>query len=140
MHRVLEEREKHMLELDKERKRTPDYKLQQFKDLFVIEYDNYLKDGEIFDMFNMLYNFLRETKRMEVPQDMIKAAMEYGKNKVMTDLKNDGSMKSALASVVNDPDNPDVKRYARNYCVQCFFDKITDIKQFVNGFTLQDVV
>ena len=44
MHRVLEEREKHMLELDKERKRTPDYKLQQFKDLFVIEYDNYLKD------------------------------------------------------------------------------------------------
>ena len=99
---------------------TPEEKMQSMKDTIVYFYQQYKSNGVINDAFNTLYNYFRRTKRLNPDKATIDEAVVYGKELAKRDERDIYGF--------NSKEKYDIglieKRYARNYCVQKFFDKI----------------
>jgi hypothetical protein len=99
---------------------TPEEKMQSMKDTIVYFYQQYKTNGVINDAFNTLYNYFRRTKRLNPDKATIDEAVVYGKELAKRDERDIYGF--------NSKEKYDIglieKRYARNYCVQKFFDKI----------------
>ena len=99
---------------------TAQEKMQSMKETILYFYEQYKKNGIVNDVFNSLYNYFRRTKRLIIEKEMIDEAVVYGKKKARED-------KMDLYGI-NSKEKYDInliqKRYARNYCVQKYFDKI----------------
>lgn len=112
----------------------PESQCYTMKDTISQAYEECNTNNEITDFFNVIYNFLRRTRRLIIPKEVgnasaltftltqanVDAAMEYGRSKINTSPDSRKSIKSIL-----DGDNDTtVQRYARNYCVMLYFKSV----------------
>lgn len=122
---VTRERQKAIQE-EKERlnRPSPAEQAKRFRALFKNFYKEWKENGEINDPFNLAYTYLRKENILQVPPAMIKDAQQYGKKKLDEYLKNrkqEGKKISFYTSAISGEQE---KKYARNYCVQKFFENI----------------
>ena len=94
------------------------------REIFTGFYSEWKESGEIRDMLNYGYNFLRRIDLLVVTKEDIEAAQAYAKKKTLEKSKN-----SFLKPV--DSENEE-KRYARNWCVQKYFESV-DIDVLLNN-------
>jgi hypothetical protein len=121
-----------------EKKATPEDRLFAMRELLHHFYDEYKSIGVVNDYFNVLYNFLRKTKRLNPSKEIVDKAMKYGESKCNEHIN------SYFANAIGN-DKPDkqliIKRFARNYCVQNLFDTINidELASNLNYMEFKDV-
>lgn len=119
-------------EMDKEI--TPEEKMQNMVELIRYFYDKYKSEGIVNDYFNTLYNYFRRTNRMVVGKKLIDEALTYAKVESKNHIKE--YFEDGLKTEKIDIESLE-KRYARNYCVQVFFDNL-DIEKLVSTITIDE--
>jgi hypothetical protein len=119
-------------EMDKEI--TTEEKMESMIELIRYFYDEYKSKGIVKDYFNTLYNYFRRTKRMNPDKKLVNDALSYAKEQAKKHIKDyfDDAFKKENVNVENIE-----KRYARNYCVQVFFDNL-DIEKLISTITIQE--
>lgn len=123
---VVRNREVHLQkEAEKNSRPSPEQQCQDTKDIILEFYNKWKETGDIDDMLNICYNFLRRTKILKLTQAEIDEAMIQAKK---IEKKTSPILKSLMT------DEFEVKMNARNYCVKKFFEKI-DINDLLNNIT-----
>lgn len=123
-------KEKFEMEQEELRNRpTPEEEAKLTKEILQDFYRKSQEVGEVADPFNICYNFLRKYKFLKVGQEDIDEAMEYGNRAYLTDVQKDGFL-----SNLEKNKEVEIKRYARNYLVKRYFDKI-DIEILLSKVT-----
>ena len=119
-------------EMDKEI--TPEEKMQSMIELIRYFQEEYKANGIIKDYFNTLYNYFRRTNRMSPDKKLINDALAYAKEQAKKHIKDyfDDAFKKESVNVENIE-----KRYARNYCVQVFFDNL-DIEKLIATIKIEE--
>ena len=103
-------------------KPTPEESQKMMKELFRDFYKEYQETGEVRDVFNFCYNFLREHKWISPTPAEVDAAMAWGKEKAAK-AKEDFKNKSPFDKFrINE--EVEYKRWARNWCVQNYFKSV----------------
>lgn len=122
MRKIEEDAEAHRRAEQKRLMATPEYRCDQMKSFINEQFETYQKEKEIFDPFNLIYNFLRKHNIMQVPKQIVDEAMEYGKRKAILDKNSKSdSLKSLIGNLSGDSEE-DTKKYARNFVIQKYFD------------------
>ena len=117
---AIRRKEKHEQEvLEANNKPTPQEEAELTKEIFRNFYNQWKEVGEINDLFNICYNFLRKHTFMKVEKEEIDMAMEWGGKKAENIRKEGGYEKYVAES-----EKKEIQRWARNWCVQNFFSKI----------------
>lgn len=119
-------------EREKANKPSPEEQAEGYKELFRNFYNEYKTKGVIRDVFNLCYNFLRKHNMMQVPKERIEEAQAYGKMKV-EEVKDKARREGGKIDFDLDLEE---KRWARNYCVQKYFDTV-DINVLCNNIKPQ---
>ena len=116
---ALREREKHQQELKElANKPSPEQMAKDMRELIKGFYAEWKENGEIKDVFSISYNFLRKHNMLIVNKEDIDEAMAYG-------LKMARSKEKKVFERVNPEDEKaETHRYARNWCVQKYFETI----------------
>lgn len=111
-------------EKEKNNKPTPEEQAERFQALFRNFYKEWKEIGEINDPFSLSYNYLRKHNLMPVPPSLVKEAQEYGKKKA--DEHNKARQKRGLKTAFSSIDifQMEEKKWARNYCVQKYFENV----------------
>ncbi len=119
-------------EMDKEI--TPEEKMESMVELVRYFYDQYKAEGYIKDYFSTLYNYFRRTNRLVVGKQMIDDALKYGKQEAQKYKKEyfDDALKKEKVNVESIE-----KRFARNYCVQVFFNNL-DIDKLISTIKIEE--
>ena len=81
-------------------------------------YEEFKENGILRDPFNICYNFLRRTKMLVVKKDEIDKAMDYGKKMYLSKERN------LFDKVTESSKESEIQRYARNWCVQNYFNNV----------------
>ncbi len=124
---ALRRKEKHEQEqVEKAAKPSPEDQAKLTQELFFDFYKQYKETGEINDVFNICYNFLRNHKWLVISEEETNKAVLWGKNKAKEIMKRP----NAISKFKIDEEKEE-KRWARNYCVQNYF-KIVDINILIN--------
>jgi len=122
--------------LEKEKKLSPQEKMDATIDLLKYFYEQYKLNGEINDYFNTAYNFLKRTNKLEIDKATIDEAMIYGGEKA-------SAVFDKHYDVLFNKEKFDSdywqKHHARNYCVQKLFSKI-NIEELILSIKLEDFV
>ena len=101
-----------------ENRPTPQKQCNDLKCAIKDMYEDYKKTGELRDPFNICYNYFRRTKVLIVKKDEIDKAMEYGKNMYLSKERN------LFDKVTENTKESEIQRYARNWCVQNYFNNV----------------
>jgi hypothetical protein len=112
-------------DLERKSKPTPKEEVELTRDIFQLFYNQYKAEGEITDVFNLCYKYLRKVSFLNPDKQTIEDAMQYGREKIK---KQD---KGLFREVVKSADT-EIQKFARNYCVQKYFDEI-DINVLLNN-------
>jgi len=115
-------------EKENNNKPSPEEQAEGYKELFKGFYDEYKQQGYIRDVFSLCYNFLRKHNFMEIPKERIAEAQAYGKRKVQ-EVKENARLEGGK---IDFDLGLEEKRWARNYCVQKYFDTV-DINVLCNN-------
>jgi hypothetical protein len=100
---------------------TPHDKMESMIELLIYLYNDYKEKGIVNDYFNTLYNYLRRTNRINPSKEIVDNAMIYAREQTMNHIN------SYFGNALNSekPNKEYIeKRFARNYCVQLYFDDI----------------
>ena len=133
MLKILDIREKELLKEKEASRYTPEYKMENMKQLFIDQYAEYKEKGFIFDYFNSCYNFLKKNNYLFIDKQMRDDAVKYGKEAVILDKDS----KLGLYLIKTYTKDEMEKVYMRNYCVQKFFDSTPNINEFLNTFKIE---
>lgn len=133
MLKILDVREKELIKEREANRYTPEYKLNNMKQLFIDQYAEFKEKGAIFDYFNSCYNYLKKNNYLIIDKQTKEEAVEYGKRTI----KKEKDSKIGLYLIKTYTKEEMEKVYMRNYCVQKFFNTITDINEFVKTFKLE---
>lgn len=117
-----------------EKKATPQEKMEAMVDLIHYFYEQYKSEGTINDYFNTLYNYLRRTKRLNPSKEVVEEAMEYGKSMAKEHINS--FFGKGIADEKPNKENIE-KRFARNYCVQKYFDGV-DINEVTSTIKINE--
>lgn len=119
-------------EMDKEI--TPEEKMESMIELIKYFYNKYKSEGIVNDYFNTLYNYFRRTNRLVIGKQMIDDALKYGKKEAQKHKKEyfDDAFKKDKVNIEGVE-----KRFARNYCVQVFFNNL-DIEKMISTIKIQE--
>lgn len=107
-----------------ENRPSPEKQVEVVREIFTGFYNEWKEKGEIRDMLNYGYNFLRRIGVLIVTKEDIEAAQAYAKKKIQE--KNNSSFLKPI-----DSENEE-KRYSRNWCVQKYFESV-DIDILLNN-------
>lgn len=107
-------------EMDK--KPSPEEQMKNMIELVEHFFNEYKEKKEINDHFNTCYNYFRRTNILTPNKETINEALEYGKLKASEHIE-----KHFINDYIYEKPSRDnvEKRFARNYCVQRFFDIFT---------------
>jgi hypothetical protein len=118
---AIRRREKAIAEqVEKSNKPSPEQQAEDYKELFVSFYNEYKSQGYIRDVFNLCYNFLRKHDMMKVSKERIEEAQAYGRKRV-EEVKETARKEGRK---IDYDLGLEEKRWARNYCVQKYFDSV----------------
>jgi hypothetical protein len=131
---VLERKEKAIKDKELEKVLTPEEKMESMIDLIKYFYEQNKTEGYINDHFTTLYNYFRKTNKLKGVPNLVNEAKEYGKNKAQEHIND-----YFADFISNDKPNVELlqKRFARNYCVQWFFNN-NDINIILAMVTIND--
>lgn len=109
-----------------------------------IEYQTYKDSGVVQDSFSIIYNHLKKTGRLKFKKAEIDEAIAYGERMASEKaIKLTGNIRDYLTFHNDDKTTDDkerwVKKYARNYCVQKYFDTI-DIHELTGSLQLSEFI
>lgn len=119
---VYERKEKKLNELKLNEQPSAEFKRNGLIELIEYVYAEYKEKGIVNDVFNSVYYFLLRTKRLPLDKSLIDEAMEYGKLKSIQEINNVYGLQVQSRNNINK--EAIQKRYARNYCVEKFFNNI----------------
>jgi hypothetical protein len=137
---------------DQQTKPIPEESMENMIYIIKAEYARFNQHSDVSDPFNIVYNFLKRTKRLNIDTELTKQALEYGNRMAKTTmiqqtLSDNGQIKEISAVMSDDEyrltdkqkDNKDklVKKYARNYCVQKYFTS-RNIDEIVKSITIKE--
>ena len=126
---AVRKREKYLYEeAERKNRPTPEQQCLDTKEILEGFYGKWKETGEVDDILNICYNFLRKIKILKLTQPEIDEAME--------EAKKNKKPSPFLKSVTQEHE---VKVYARNYCVKKFFEK-TDIKTILENINPKQFV
>jgi hypothetical protein len=114
-------------EAEKASRPTPEQECETTRELFLNFYEEFKKNGEINDPFNLAYNLLRKEKWMKVSESDINESLQQGKVKYQQERQ-----KESLLRQVSDNQELEIKRHARNYLVAKYFKNV-DIDVLINN-------
>ena len=135
LRKVEEDAEAHRRAEQKRLMATPEYRCEQMKQFVFEQFTTYHKEKEIFDPFNLIYNFFRQHNILQVPKKIVDEAMDYGKRKALSENKTKAESLKSLIGSSGDIEE-DTKKYARNYVIQKHFES-TPIKDILNGIKVE---
>jgi hypothetical protein len=122
--------------IEKEKKLSPQEKMDATIDLINYFYEQYNLTSEVNDLFNTVYNFLKRTNNIDIDKQLIDEAMLYGTEKA-------NALFNKQYDVLFNKDKFDSdywqKHHARNYCVGKLFDKIK-IEELIAKIKIEDFV
>jgi hypothetical protein len=101
-----------------ENRPSPHKQCNDLKCLIKDMYEEFKETGELRDPFSICYNFFRKTKMLVVKKDEIDEAMDYGKKKYLSKERN------LFDKVTDSSKELEIQRYARNWCVQNYFNNV----------------
>lgn len=104
-----------------ENKPTAQQKMDGIVELIKYLHDGYKESGEVIDHFNTLYNYLRNNNKMQVSKELINDALVYAEIKTREHIHN---YFSDVLGQHNINEEYIKKRFARNYCVKDYFEKV----------------
>jgi hypothetical protein len=112
---------------------SPKEKMDNMIDLIRYFYDKFKSDGFIDDHFNTLYNYFRRTNKLNPNKDIVNQAIEYGR------IRANEYISSYFDALSKDKPNKESieKRYARNYCVQIFFESL-NLEDFISKIQISE--
>lgn len=113
-----------------ENRPSPEKQCHDFKVMINDMYKEYKQNGELRDPFNICYNYFRRTKMLIVKKEEIDNAMDYGKKKYLSKDRN------LFDKVSESAKETEIQRYARNWCVQNYFN-ITDVDIILNNIKVE---
>ena len=135
LRKVEEDAEAHRRAEQKRLMATPEYRCEQMKQFVFEQFTTYHKEKEIFDPFNLIYNFFRQHNILQVPKKIVDEAMDYGKRKALSENKTKAESLKSLIGSSGDIEE-DTKKHARNYVIQKHFES-TPIKDILNGIKVE---
>ena len=135
LRKVEEDAEAHRRAEQKRLMATPEYRCEQMKQYIFEQFTTYHKEKEIFDPFNLIYNFLRQHNLLQVPKQIVDEAMDFGKRKALSEINTKTESLKSLIGSSGDIEE-DTKKYARNYVIQKHFEK-TPIKEILNAIKVE---
>ena len=117
----------------REEKNRPTTKQQSedTKQLIREVYAEYVENGEVRDVFNIVYNFMRKHRDLlsfHINKEQLEQAIEYGKVKA----REMRDKKPLFERVLPSDAKIESDRYARNWCVQNYFKNV-DIDVLLNN-------
>lgn len=112
--------------LEEKNKPKPEEEAELTKSIFVDFYKQHKEGLEITDVFNICWNFLRKQKMINPQKTELDEALAFAKTKIQKQ-ENDFYKYTTLGI----DKESESKRYARNYCVQKYFDRV-DINELLN--------
>ncbi len=122
--------------IEKEKKLSPQEKMDATIDLIYYFYEQYNSSGDVNDLFNTIYNFLKRTDNIEIDKQLIDEAMAYGNEKA-------NALFNKHYDVLFNKNKFDTdywqKHHARNYCVGKLFSKIK-IEDLISKIKIEDFV
>jgi len=101
-----------------ENRPTPTKQFEDLKHTIKDMYNEFKEKGELRDPFNICYNFFRKTKMIVVKKEEIDMAMDYGKKMYLSKDRN------LFDKVAESTKDTEIQRYARNWCVQNYFNNV----------------
>ena len=133
-------------------KPIPEESMENMIYIIKAEYERYNQHSVVSDPFNIVFNFLKRTKRLVIDKELTNQALEYANRMAKTalieqTLSENGQIREISAVMSDDEyrlndkqkENKDnlVKRYARNYCVEKYFS-IKNIDEIIESITLKE--
>ena len=123
---VIRRKEKYLQEqAELKNKPTPKQQAEDTKEIIFNFYNQFKQNGEIDDLLNITYNYLRKHKILKVSQSDIEISTQYATDKF-------NKKSNVFARVLDDSKDFEIKIYARNYIVQKFFESV-DIDILINN-------
>ena len=110
---------------------TPKQQSEDTKQLIREVYDEYVENGEVRDVFNIVYNFMRKHRDLlsfHINKEQLEQAIDYGKLKA----REMRDKKPLFERVLPSDAKIESDRYARNWCVQNYFKNV-DIDVLLNN-------
>ncbi len=97
---------------------SPEKQCNDLKSAIKDMYEEFKQTGYLRDPFNICYNYFRRTKMLIVKKEEIDGAMDYGKKMYLSKERN------LFEKVSESSKESEIQRYARNWCVQNYFNKM----------------
>jgi len=116
---VNERKNKEILQIELDSPVTAEFKMSEMIELIRYIHQQYIETGKVNDVFNVLYNYFKRTNRIVLDKLIIAEAMAYGKKQMEIHLNETYGLN------LKSRETPDTdlitKRFARNYCVDKYF-------------------
>lgn len=120
---------------------TPQEKANIFKSLLIDVYINYKENGKFFDFKDFVYNWMKNNKIFIPSKKDINDAMIYGETKnreyKQLEQKDKKEFLNATKYFESQDDEYKKKKFARQYIVTQFFDKLNNLQELLSYIKLE---
>lgn len=108
---------------------TPQDDMNITTEIIIDEYNHFKEHGVVKDYMNIVYDFMLKSKRMIISKADIHDAMNYGNIMANTEMMQGATLHEIMQNYREKDKKLDKKdylskRYARNYCLQKYFDNV----------------
>lgn len=127
-----------LIEQEKKNKPTPEDQANLTREIFFDFYNQFKNGQEITDVFNLCWNFLREQvlsgnrdflhKWTNPQKSEYQEAMTYAENIIKNKEDKFSDLYEAVSGLNKESD---VKKIARNYCVQKYFESLDNVEEII---------
>lgn len=135
--RIVEEKHKHLQRLEdiesKSKKFTPEEKANEFKELILSMYNSHINGKEFYDLGDMVYQWLKDTKLLDMDKKIIDTAIKYGIEKYMEERSSNSFRRNIINTLQPDEVERKKKKYARQYMIMHYFNTVTTISEIINA-------
>ena len=105
---------------------TVEEKMSNFKNILITEYNNYKTQGRFYDFGDFIYNWIKNNKIVNTTKSLVSDAMIYGERKSREfNIKTDEIKRPKVLEYNMNDSEFRKKKFAREYIIMKFFDKIT---------------
>ena len=119
---------------------TPQEKANSFKNILLDAYNDFHQKGEFNDFQDFIYNWMRNNKILNPTKSDINDAMVYGETKLrevkQLELQDPSKAKSITKYFESQDDEFRKKKFARNYVITKFFQKV-DFSQLLDYIKIE---
>ena len=120
---------------------TPQQKAEIFKELLINTYVDYKEKEYFHDFKDFIYNWLKDNKIFVPTKSLINEAMIYGETKTREFKELEKENKKQVFTITkyfeSQDDSYRKKKFARQFIVMQFFNKVNNLKELINYIKLE---